>query len=187
MKSIEDTSLGRLAKEILADVDIEKLQKSMGENGDVLKAIGDPNSGFSDLISNVSSKMASKMANGELKQENLLQDAMKFASLMPGMFGGAGAAAGGGAGAAGGRNQNMPDMSQMMNMMNMMMSAGGSDDKNNDVPDFGNLFKNMANKQQQKGTKTTLNENQIKKLAKIKQLRSKLHKKNLAENDNIEE
>ena len=183
MKGIEDTSLGKLAKEILADVDIEKLQKSMGENGDVLKAIGDPNSGFSELISNVSTKMASKMANGELKQENLLQDAMKFASLMPGMFGGA---AGGNANSSG---KNVPDMSEMMNMMNMMnnmMSSGGSDEKKNGAADFGNLFKNMANKQQ-KGTKTTLNENQIKKLAKIKQLRSKLHKKNLAENDNIEE
>lgn len=193
MKGIEDTSLGKLAKEILADVDIEKLQKSMGENGDVLKAIGDPDSGFSDLISNVSKKMATKMANGELKQENLLQDAMKFASLMPGMFGG------NGGNSANSSGKNMPDMSGMMNMMNMMMSGGGSGcgegcgegcGKKNDMPDMAdmaNLFKNMTNNKQSKGSKTTVNESQIRKLAKIKQLRSKLHKKNLADNDNIED
>lgn len=179
MNGIEDTSLGKLAKEILEDIDIDKLQKSMGENGDILKAIGDPDSGFSDLISNVSKKMATKMANGELKQENLLQDAMKFASMMPGMFGNSGAA--GAAGAAGANE--MPDMSSMMNMMNMMMGSGGGKGGMED------LFKNFAGAagggKQQKGTKTTVNEGQIRKLAKIKQLRNKLHKNKLA--DNIED
>ena len=77
MAGMEDTMLGKLAKEIMEDVDIDKLQKSIGENGDILKAIGDPDSGFGDLISNVSRKMATKISNGELKQEGLLQDAMK--------------------------------------------------------------------------------------------------------------
>ena len=40
MGGMENTTLGKLAKEILEDVDVNKLQKSMGENGDVLKKIG---------------------------------------------------------------------------------------------------------------------------------------------------
>jgi len=118
MKGIEDTTLGKLAKEILEDIDIGKLQKSMGEKGDVLKAIGDPDSGFADIITNVSKKMATKISNGELKQENLIQDALKFASIMPNMFGGGAGGMGGSRGAnqRGGGN-DMPDMSNIMSMM----------------------------------------------------------------------
>ena len=127
MPGMEDTMLGKLASEILEDVDVDKLQKSIGEKGDILKAIGDPDSGFSDLISNVSRKMATKLSNGELKQENLLQDAMKFASAMPGLFGGSGGPGGGpgggaAGGAAGGAN-NQADMANMMNMMSNMMNS----------------------------------------------------------------
>ncbi len=46
MAGMEDTMLGKLAKEILDDVDVDKLQKSIGDKGDILKAIGDPDSGF---------------------------------------------------------------------------------------------------------------------------------------------
>ena len=114
MAGMEDTMLGKLAKEILDDVDVDKLQQSIGDKGDLLKAIGDPDSGFGDLISNVSRKMATKISNGELKQENLLQDAMKFASTMPGLFGGANPGGGG--------NKQQKDMANMMNMMNTMMN-----------------------------------------------------------------
>ena len=69
---MENTTLGQLAKEILEDVDVNKLQKSIGENGDVLKSLGDPNSGFGDIISSVSQKMATKLSTGELNQENLI-------------------------------------------------------------------------------------------------------------------
>jgi hypothetical protein len=179
MKGIEDTTLGKLAKEILEDVDVEKLQKSMGENGDILKAIGDPESGFSDLISNVSKKMATKMSNGELKQENLIQDAMKFASLMPGMFGGGGTAAAGGRGNKGGV-PNMSEMADMMNMMQSMMSGAGGGRR--DMSGMADLFKNMGNETPSK-KKTSVNEGSIRKLAKIKQLRTKLHKKNLDSNN----
>ena len=91
----------------------------MGDKGDLLQAIGDPDSGFSDLISNVSRKMATKISNGELKQENLLQDAMKFASTMPGLFGGNP----GNPGNPGNKGNNQQkDMMNMMNMMNNMMN-----------------------------------------------------------------
>jgi len=165
MKFIEDTSIGKLAKEILEDIDVGKLQKSIGEKGDVLKAIGDPDSGFADVISSVSRKMANKISNGELKQENLIQDAMKFASTMPGLFGGAAGAAGG----ARNSNKSAPDMSGMMNMMASMMGNGGMNGMND-------MFKEMAKGQKApKNTRKTTNEHSLKRLAKAKQLKKKLH------------
>ena len=187
MSQMEGTMLGKLAKEIMEDVDVEKLQKSIGENGDILKAIGDPDSGFSELISNVSRKMANKISTGELKQENLLQDAIKFASAMPGgLFGGgsgAGAnagAAGGGAGAnqgtskGGGSGASQPDMSSMMNMMSAMMNNKEGMDM------FKNMMGNMNNQKGGSGgggSRQTVNRPALKKLAAVNKLKTKLAKR----------
>jgi hypothetical protein len=162
MGGMENTTLGKLAKEILNDVDVNKLHKSMNKNGDVLKSLGDPDSGFGDIISNVSQKMAAKLSSGELNQENLMQDAMKFASMMPGMFGK--------------QNQNstgannMANMGNMMNMFSEMMANNGD----GDMPDL-NTIKNMA---KNKGGRTGVNEAAYKKLAAQKKLRKKLAEKN---------
>lgn len=156
LKGIEDTTLGKLAKEILEDVDVEKIQKSIGEKGDVLKAIGDPDSGFTELISSISRKMATKISNGELKQENLLQDAMKFASAMP-MFNQSANSGG-----------KAPDMSAMMNMMSAMMG-------NKDGMD---MFKNMKTP---KGSKPSFNNSALKKMAAAKKMKAKLNKRREAE------
>jgi hypothetical protein len=178
MSGMEDTMLGKLAKEILEDVDVEKLQKSIGDNGDILKAIGDPDSGFSELISNVSRKMASKISSGELKQENLLQDAIKFASAMPGgIFGNQGAGAGASAGASkqggGGGGGNQPDMASMMNMMSSMMNNKEGMDM------FKNMMGNMNQNQNQRGgSRPTVNKPALKKLATANRLKSKLAKRN---------
>jgi hypothetical protein len=172
MAGMEDTMLGKLAKEILEDVDIDKLQKSIGDNGDILKAIGDPNSGFSDLISNVSRKMATKISSGELKQESLLQDAMKFASVMPGMFGnqGSGGAAGGTGGAGGAAGgSGTPDMASMMKMMGAMMN------NKEGMEAFGNM---MNPKGKKKDTRTTFNKNAYRKSVAINRLKTKLDRKN---------
>ena len=165
MAGMEDTMLGKLAKEIMEDVDIDKLQKSIGDNGDILKAIGDPDSGFSDLISNVSRKMATKISNGELKQEGLLQDAMKFASVMPGLFGGSQGAQG----SQGRPGNNQMDMSNMMKMMSTMMN------NKEGMEAFSNMMNPKGNKQ--KDTRTTINKNALKKHATINRLKSKLEKK----------
>lgn len=173
MAGMEDTMLGKLAKEIMEDVDIDKLQKSIGENGDILKAIGDPDSGFGDLISNVSRKMATKISNGELKQEGLLQDAMKFASVMPGLFGagaGAGAGGAGAGGGGGGGSKNQPDMSSMMKMMSAMMS------NKEGMEAFSNMMNPKGGKQ--KDTRATINKNALKKSVTINRLKSKLDKRN---------
>ena len=182
MSGMEDTMLGKLAKEILEDVDVEKLQKSIGDNGDILKAIGDPDSGFSELISNVSRKMANKISTGELKQENLLQDAIKFASAMPGGIfgnqGAAGASGAAGAGSSGSSKQGsgsggsgQPDMASMMNMMSSMMNNKEGMDM------FKNMMGNM-NQNQRGGSRQTVNKPALKKLATANRLKSKLAKRN---------
>jgi hypothetical protein len=174
MSQMEDTMLGKLAKEILQDVDVEKLQKSIGDNGDILKAIGDPDSGFSELISNVSRKMANKISTGELKQENLLQDAIKFASAMPGgIFGNANQGQGQGTSKnTGGGGQ--PDMSSMMNMMNSMMNNKEGMDM------FKNMMGNM-NQGQKGGSRQAVNKPALKKLATVNKLKSKLAKRREAD------
>ena len=171
MSQMEGTMLGKLAKEILEDVDVEKLQKSIGDNGDILKAIGDPDSGFSELISNVSRKMANKISTGELKQENLLQDAIKFASAMPGgIFGNVNQGQGGSS--SGGGSAKQPDMASMMNMMNSMMNNKEGMDM------FKNMMGNMNQNQGQKGgSRQSVNKPALKKLAAVNKLKSKLAKR----------
>jgi hypothetical protein len=197
MNFIEDTTLGKLAKEILEDVDVGKLQKSMENNKDILKAIGDPDSGFADIITSVSKKMADKISNGELKQENLIQDAMKFASIMPGMFG----QGPGGPSAKSGKKSG-PDLSNIMSMMSSMMgnmNCGDDNDNANDdkydskhkhkkqqsqpqMPNMQDFLKGMQAMQQQtpKGARKTVNENALKKIAKAKKLKKKLFEKKKA-------
>ena len=164
---MEDTMLGKLAKEILEDVDVDKLQQSMGDKGDLLQAIGDPDSGFSDLISNVSRKMATKISNGELKQENLLQDAMKFASTMPGLFGG-------NPGNPGNKGNNQQkDMMNMMNMMNNMMNNKEGMGAFNDMMG-GDKGKKAGCKA---GSKAGFNKNAYRKAMAANKLKSKLAKR----------
>jgi hypothetical protein len=115
--------------------------------------------------------MATKISNGELKQEGLLQDAMKFASVMPGLFGaGAGGAGGAGGGAGGGGSKNQPDMSSMMKMMSAMMS------NKEGMEAFSNMMNPKGGKQ--KDTRATINKNALKKSVTINRLKSKLDKRN---------
>lgn len=95
MDSLKDTTIGKIAKEIIDGVDLSKIKKSITDEGDIFKAIANPDSGFSELFTNVSQKMSSKISSGELSQEAIMQDAMKFASILPGLFGGGGGGGGG--------------------------------------------------------------------------------------------
>lgn len=125
-KAMEHTSLGKLAKEILEEVNVAEIQESMGD-GDILSSLANPNSGITKLLGTVSQKMLTKMANGEIKHESLLQDAMKLASNIPGL---------GDLGAIGNIMKNftggdgeggMPDLSGLGDLMkNFGMGGGGS-------------------------------------------------------------
>lgn len=148
MSELENTSLGKLAKEIMGEVNIEELQKSLG-NGDIMQALANPDGGLVKLLGTVSQKMISKMSSGEIKQENLLQDAMKLATQLGGpnlgplgdiakMFG---------AGDAGG-----PGGFDMSSLAKMMGSMGGG----------GRVRPNTAN---------------LKRMARARDLRQKLDDK----------
>jgi hypothetical protein len=129
LKGMEDTSIGKLAKEILDEVDVSELQQSIGE-GDILASLANPNGGVAKLLGTVSQKMLTKMANGEIKHETLLQDAMKFATQM------------GGAGGSGG----LGDMANMMGglMKSFMGGAAGGDDEGSSGFDLGMLTNLMG-------------------------------------------
>jgi len=116
---LEDTSLGRLAKEIMDEVNVDDLQKSVGEDGDILKALANPDSGLLKLVGTVSQKMVSKMASGELNQENLLSDALQFATKMGGNIPGLGNLAG------------------MGDMLSSLMGGGGGGGDGDDRPRRG--------------------------------------------------
>lgn len=125
---IESTSLGKLAKEIVAELNIG------GENGNELDLLAQIQSsdGIGKLISSVGSKIQNKLSSGELNQQSLIQDAMALATklpkMMPGMAGGMGGAGGenpfaGMEGLLG--NMNLGDiMGQMQSMMGAFGAAG---------------------------------------------------------------
>ena len=158
MDSLKDTTIGKIAKEIIEDIDLTKIKQSINEEGDIFKAIAKPDSGFGELFTNVSQKMSNKISTGELSQEAIFKDAMKFASLLPGMLGTNGA---GGGASSGGKSANSGfDMEAMMNMMNMMsnMNGGGGGGGG-------------------KKTKTGVNSQALKNIMKKQQLRHKLNNK----------
>lgn len=105
VQGLTDTSIGKLAKDIVSDLDLSKIKQSIEKDGDILSALGSKESGLGDLLSNVSKKMSDKLASGEINQQELLGDALKFA----GNIGGGGNKGGG-----------MPDLSSMMKMMSSM-------------------------------------------------------------------
>lgn len=112
LMDMESTSIGRLAKEIMDEVDLTSIKNTVETEGDIFKALADPNSGIASLLGTVSQKMIGKLASGEIKQENLLEDAMKFATKLPQMLQGAGGSAGG------------IDLGGMATMMQGMMGGG---------------------------------------------------------------
>ena len=160
MDSLKDTTIGKIAKEIIEDIDLTKLKQSISDEGDIFKAIAKPDSGFGELFTNVSQKMSSKISSGELSQEAIMNDAMKFASLLPGLFGGANGGAGGNGGNGGGGAEGM---NMAMNMMQMMMNNGGG----------GAGMGGKGGKKQKQG----VDMNALKKLMQKEKLRNKLNNK----------
>lgn len=160
MDTLKDTTIGKIAKEIIDDIDLTKIKQSINDEGDIFKAIAKPDSGFGELFTNVSQKMSNKISSGELSQEAIFKDAMKFATLLPGMLGANGGGGGGNKSSGGGF-----DMEAMMNMMNMMnnMHGGG-----------GGMGMGGGGG---KKAKTGVNSQGLKNLMKKQQLKQKLNNK----------
>lgn len=122
MGDLKDTTIGKIAKEIINDVDINKLKQSITNNdGDIFKALANPDNGLGELFSTVGNKVTNKISSGELNQEAIMKDAMKFASLLPSMFKNTGD---NNADTSGGFN--MADMMKMMSSMNLGGAGNGS-------------------------------------------------------------
>ncbi len=150
MDSLKDTTIGKIAKEIIQDVDINKLKTTLSNNeGDIFKALASEESGLGELFTTVGSKVTNKISSGELNQEAIIKDAMKFASMLPGMFGNRGGDSGEGGGF------NMADMMKMMSAMNGAQGGGGG-----------------------KRSKASINKQGLRNLAKREELKKKLSNKN---------
>jgi hypothetical protein len=120
---LEDTALGRLAKEILDDPSVRDIQATLQGSASLTDMLADgANGGIAKLMSTVSQKMLSKLASGELKQENLLEDAVKFAGKLSGMAGGAGGILGDIGGLLSGAGTGGLDLSALMSAFG---GAGG--------------------------------------------------------------
>jgi hypothetical protein len=170
LSELENTTLGRLAKEIMNDVNVDEIQESMGD-GDILKAFSDPNGKMSKLIGTVTQKMVSKLASGELKQDSLLNDAMKLAGALPG---------GGGGG-----------MFDQIGKMASMFGGGGGDE---DGFDIASMMKNMMGGGKNmggggsggsRGSRAVVNSAALTRNVKAKQLRRKLEERRKVK-ENIE-
>lgn len=144
MGELKETTIGKIAKEIIDDVNIDKFKQSINEDGDILKALANPENGLGELFSKVGNKVSDKITSGELNQDAIMKDAMKFASMLPSMFGN------NGGGGGGGGDFNMADMMRMMGAMNGGGGGGG------------------------KKTRTAVNKQGLKTLAKKAELQKKL-------------
>jgi len=145
MENLKETTIGKIAKEIINDVDINKLKNTISNNeGDIFKALASKDSGLGEIFSTVGSKVTDKISTGELSQDAIMKDAMKFASMIPSMFGNQGGDnEGGGIG--------MADLMKMMSAMNMGGGGGGG-----------------------RKNKTAINKQGLRNLAKKNELQKKL-------------
>lgn len=181
IKELEDTSLGKLAKEIMSEINIEEIQASLNGTdtdgpSDILASLANPDSGITKLLSTVSQKMISKISSGEINQGDLLNDAMKFSSKL-------------------GSSGIMPGLGNMGNMLNMMQKMSGKQgndgndsDDDMDMSSLQNIMKGMVENMGNGGrggkgnmkTETRVDESKMKRLIKAKQLRKKLEDKKKA-------
>lgn len=149
LKGIEDTSLGKLAKEIMNDIDIDSLKASIDDpNMNIFESLQNPNSGFGKVLGNVSKTMLSKLSSGELQKDTLLKDAIdlatKLPNMLPGGMGGqlgnigemlknlqkmSGGEGGNGTGMGRGDDDKEPDMGEMMSSMMNMMNLNNTQQK----------------------------------------------------------
>jgi len=114
---IENTSIGKLAKEIVDEVNLDEIKTELGNNPmDMMSALTN-NNGIGKIVASVGSKIQNKLMSGEINQEMLLQDALSLATKLPAMMGGMAPGGGG--------SQGLGDLSGMMSMIQQMASNFG--------------------------------------------------------------
>lgn len=121
LQSIENSKIADLAKEISKEIDISNISIEKPEDVAKLMDFSGSNNFLGNIVSKVSTKLTEKISSGEIKQEDLLSEAMSMMSMLNG--GGAGGMGGiadilkgmGGLGGLGSMMNN-PMMSEMMKM-----------------------------------------------------------------------
>jgi hypothetical protein len=89
LQSLENSKIANLAKEITSEIDLSKLSIDKPEDISKLMDMSGDNNFLGNIVSKVSSKLTEKLNNGELKQEELMNEAM---SVMGALNGGDGIA-----------------------------------------------------------------------------------------------
>jgi len=119
-----DGKIASLAKEIAQNINVEDLK--LESPADVMKMLDfsqGGNSALGNIVQQVTSTISNKVSSGELKQEDLVKEAMSMMGSLGGL-GGAGGA--GGMGGMAGMFNNPFFANMMKNMAGGAMGAGGS-------------------------------------------------------------
>ena len=106
MSFLENSMIGKIAKEISEEIDISGIKKPE----DVLNFADPKNNVIGDIVNKVGSKIHSKLSNGELKQDELLSEAFGLLNSFGGKIPGGG---------------NISDILNNPMMKNMMSSMAG--------------------------------------------------------------
>lgn len=176
LQNIENSKIADLAKEISKEIDISSLSIEKPEDVAKLMDFSGSNNFLGNIVSKVSNKLTEKISSGEIKQEDLLSEAMSMMSMLNG--GGAGGAGGmggiadilkgmGGLGGLGSMMNN-PMMSEMMKMAKKGKVAtrnsggarrsGGGNGGSAPVSTRDRLRKKLAEKKQKGGQGSENNE-----------------------------
>jgi hypothetical protein len=108
----KNSKIANLAKEISEEIDISNINIEKPEDIMKMMDFSGSNNVMGDIIKKVSSKISNKIQNGELKQDDLLSEAMGMMSMMGGKGGGLG-----GLGNLASMFGNNPMMAEMMKNM----------------------------------------------------------------------
>lgn len=118
LQSIENSKIADLAKEISKEIDISNINIEKPEDVAKLMDFSGSNNFLGNIVSKVSNKLTEKISSGEIKQEDLLSEAMSMMSMLNGGGGGGVADILKGMGGMGGLGEmlNNPMMSEIMKM-----------------------------------------------------------------------
>ena len=124
---LQNSKIGAIAKEIAEELDVSSIDTKNPESWLDLSNITNPNSFLGNVVNKLGTKITTKMQNGELKQEDIFNDAM---ALMRSM-----STAGGAGGAGGPMPPAMsPDFMQgLMSSMSALSSAMPAHQQHNKV------------------------------------------------------
>jgi hypothetical protein len=84
LQSLENSKIANLAKEITSEIDLSKLSIDKPEDISKLMDMSGDNNFLGNIVSKVSSKLTEKLSNGELKQEELMNEAMSVMGALNG-------------------------------------------------------------------------------------------------------